>query len=486
MVKKLSLAIAISTAISFNSFAETTISPNAEPTCKVSNDELSNWFVSRRIRDNGFVTPADSTDIKFNPNSGPSTCDFYRWGAQMFLWLTSPVGQQFVFDGPVFDDVVHDGSGFVAIPNTGVFNNTFKIRALKNDPVDSTGQAGGGGVLLSQNKSLVYYGININDVFAGYRQGVLDNQFDDNSKLKNNFPTTEADLDAIQKANNTIYPDGQALAMEIKTSWVDVDTVQNADRFITIQADVPSYQRTGDTLWPVQTASVKKTLALVGMHVVGSVNGHPELIWATFEHVDNAPQKAYTYTNINGREIKVPFDNSGSWLFAPRNTRDETNVIERQSVAKSDAPSPAKAGDIMANSPLTIGPSPIIRLNPWGNLPNATTDKQIENATLLVSINSSVMRPLSQVSDVRANYFQVGSIWTSDGSIPLSTDNGDNDKLAGGHHLSNATMETYHQFGNGEDTNKKQNCFGCHGVADTDPVVGNGVSHIFDSLTIEQ
>jgi hypothetical protein len=275
--------------------------------------------------------------------------------------------------------------------------------------------------------------------------------------------------------------------MEIKTSWVDVDTVQNADRFITIQADVPSYQRKGDTLWPVQTASVKKTLALVGMHVVGSVNGHPELIWATFEHVDNAPQKAYTYTNINGREIKVPFDSSGSWLFAPRNTRDETKVIERQSVAKSNAPSPAKAGDIVANSTsTTIGPAPIIRLNPWGNLPNATTAKQIENATLLVSINSSVMRQLSQVSDVRENYFQVGSIWTSDGSIPLNTDNGDNGKLAGGHHLSNATMETYHQFGNGEDTTKKQNCFGCHGVEDDDPVVGNGVSHIFGSLTIKQ
>ena len=39
-------------------------------------------------------------------------------------------------------------------------------------------------------------------------------------------------------------------------------------------------------------------MALVGLHVVGVVQGHPEFVWATFEHDKNAPDIVPDGTNF--------------------------------------------------------------------------------------------------------------------------------------------------------------------------------------------
>jgi hypothetical protein len=39
------------------------------------------------------------------------------------------------------------------------------------------------------------------------------------------------------------------------------------------------------------------------------------MIWATFEHVGNAPNAAYTYETSTGQKVTEPQDTSGTWLF---------------------------------------------------------------------------------------------------------------------------------------------------------------------------
>ena len=80
----------------------------------------------------------------------------------------------------------------------------------------------------------------------------------------------------------------------VKSSWVVAAELPNLKTYITTMATVETYDRSNPDHWlPMGQQTV--LLALVGMHVVGSTNGnpangtpngHPEMIWATFEHMD--------------------------------------------------------------------------------------------------------------------------------------------------------------------------------------------------------
>ncbi len=150
------------------------------------------------------------------------------------------------------------------------------------------GQADGG-VLMTQKGSLVYYSTTVNNVFALYRT-MLGSTIPPGTK----FPVTQTELDLITDfAADSGQPpviDSEALAIEIKTSWVEVDGLsdEEAATFIQMEATVPDYDKTDSDDWvPKGTKTV--TLAMVGMHIVGSTRGHPEMLWATCEHLTNGP-----------------------------------------------------------------------------------------------------------------------------------------------------------------------------------------------------
>jgi hypothetical protein len=496
MYKNLVAGLVLSVGLTATAWGQTVIPNDAKPTCAVSPWELSTWFGGRTITKNGWVNPANG--ITFPPASINTACDFYKWGQQMFLWLTTPIGSAHVFDGPQFFDVVHAGSNFVMQANVpGLRNNQFKLRAVKTvmaaqpgDPVDSTAQAGGSGVLLTQNGSLVYYGINVNDVFAYYTTGAKQttNAFAGTS-IATDFPTTQPDIDLVQSFARTFtgnpnftFPDGIALSMEIKTSWVDANTVQDRSKHLVINAVVPAYNRTNPALW-INIGSENKDLALVGMHVVGTVAGHPEMVWATFEHVDNAPDKAYSYTNNRGSTTQVPFNSAGSWTFTTSGAAD-TNVIDEYQKVVTETIAGQPVSTITAqnvNNVTKIRPVDLVRVNPWGDLPDGVrgggTTALIANATDLISLNSTVNTQLQAVGDLRGNYFQSGSIWSANGEIPTS---GTEAFLRGSLNTANATMETYHQFSSASGGSTTPNCFGCHFVTGGTP--GNGTSHIFGHM----
>lgn len=280
--------------------------------------------------------------------------------------------------------------------------------------------------------------------------------------LQNSFPTTLGQLTLVEQVTKKAFPDGIALAMEIKTSWVDASTLTDATRHVTIQAMVPSYTKptppvVAPETWTLNPVPEIKTLALVGIHVVGSVKGHPELVWATFEHVDNAPDKAYSYTTNAAPPVNQPgpYSATGSWIFTETgfDGADLTAVAENQNVV---------SGNIVGNAPSLVSSADVVRLNPWGDLPSTSTaaggTARIANATDLVSLNNSVMRALAKVGDVRANYFQVGAIWTQHGEIPVSGQ--PLPPFEGSLNLAKVTMETYHQFDPQGSTTAS--CFGCH------------------------
>jgi hypothetical protein len=351
------------------------------------------------------------------------------------------IAQRFLIDGiPIFVD-----------PSLGVIDV-------------EQGQAGGNGVLEAlPGGSLVYYATMVNDVFAYFATGVKDGAIS-----ANQFPTTASDLSNITtfaSAHGKTFPDPNALTVEVKSAWVEAAALPNLSSYITMNATIPTYDESNPNTWTPGPAPGQKTvkLALVGIHVVGSTAGHPEMIWATFEHFANVPRATYSYVNTGNSTVSVNQNTNGSWVFAKTNSSGPFNQ-EHMSFS---------APNIVAASGFTISPSDTIRWKAFGAAsdvsPNPIDGSSAASNTEIIAIDNSISGMIAS-GDVRSNYVMTGATWTIGGASPNSGNQ------VGTSALSNTTMETYQQ---GTDTTMAHggtNCFTCH-ISNT-----TGVSHVFVPL----
>ncbi len=304
--------------------------------------------------------------------------------------------------------------------------------------------------LMSNQGSLIYFQVTVNDVFVYLKTGVANGNI-----TANQFPTTQGELDdiinyATSKGKTLIDP--EALAIEIKTSWVEASTLPNSElsRFITLNATIPTYDKTNPNEWIPNGQKVAK-LAMIGMHVVGSTKGHPEMIWGTFEHESTAPNAVYDYKNSSNVTVTVPQSTSGgSWILCTNGSTGPFNE-KHMSVNSSN-------GHIENETPFAISPSNTMREQAWGagrtQRPNPLVSSTAQSNSDLISINNSVRGQLLN-GDVRRHYIQTGSTWTIGGAAPTGpfTNVPSLGKEVGTSRLANASLETYAQA---------LNCFGCH------------------------
>ncbi|OSQ42670.1 hypothetical protein [Thalassospira alkalitolerans] len=453
------LSVLVTSGISATAHAADTLTilpSDAAPNCPITKSEFEKWFMNGTIVKDGAVWPANSVNFPLDNTN----CDFFKWSSQMFLWLTSPQKLQtnnaasYVFDGDGFYDISpEDASGSRQfIKNTTAIDN-FLVRVNKTDDdlpetIGETGQAGGGGILISQTGSLVYYGIHTNDVYAQFLTGQKTGKI-----AQDQFPTDPTDLEEILSFSPTPLKDSMALTIELKTSWIDASTLIDASGYVQVDAVVPKYTpNSAKTQWTL-SGTEQKTLALTGMHVVGSVQGHPEMVWATFEHQNNTPNDTYYYENNKQKITAIPFDPtaSGFTFYKPNTPTGQTNI----ETAHVDG----KTGNIVLTSPATtIEPTSALRLNPWGNDGNSTSPASVNSQ--IISLNSDILNLLA-AGDIRANYVQIGAVWTQNGVLPNTPVTKGSKKYKdapeiGSPRLANTTMETYFQgSGNGS-------CFLCH------------------------
>lgn len=345
--------------------------------------------------------------------------------------------------------------------------------------VDSTGtaldvspeQAGSiGAVLLAQSNAVLYYTIAVNDVYAWFLTGVANGQINTN----NQFPTSQSDLNQIiayAAKYGVTFPDANALAIEVKMSWVDASTLPDPNDYITMPATIPVYNTSNNQSWP-QTSVKPVTLALLGVHVVGSSNGHPEMLWGTFEHFGNSPNAQYQYLNTSQNTVTVPQNTSGTWLLSASGSSGPFNVAHANYL---------KAPAITAQSGQTISPSDTLRQNPFGvapvGVPNQNDPTPAVANTEVISIDNNILGQLIS-GDIRKNYYQLGTTWTFDGAPPTTPFPVGGNEI-GTSYLSNSTMETYQQW---EGTsNPGNNCLDCHQSSSTS-IANTDVSHIFPCL----
>lgn len=398
------------------------------------------WF------NNGLgVAPADN-EIRFNSN-----CAFHQWSWQSFLWFVRERDSK-----PLFMTLKRPGDIY---PNWGTVERTpdgemvvLNVRIPKSAKTRSFAeirQALSDGLLTDQNGRAVYYTMHMNDVFVDF---VTNNRLNEPSVYAGTSPAVAFKNNG--EGSGLAMPDGTN-AVELKASWKIMGPGDDPAAFFTVPAVVNKL--TTDAAGNVVVdpdATEQVTAGLVGFHIAGAPEGHPEMIWATFEHVDNAPD--------------VPFD-IVTEMSKPKTPGQEKALLETV-IAKRDF-SFYKAGtqfqscnlnpDSMQLSDQKLSPiTQVCRLYPTGGSnPDQPQDKG--NHDNIVSLNASVWTAVtgSAASPLVRKYREIGAIWFLDPETQLVPDSKLQDPagLTGSTHLSNATIETFTQL-----TDTADNCFTCH------------------------
>lgn len=349
---------------------------------------------------------------------------------------------------------------------------TVFVDANGNIIESESGQATGD-ALRAQNGSLVYYITMVNDVYAWFIAAVQ------NKKMSGyQFPTTASDLDSIcsfARQNGVTLPDSTALAMELKTSWVEASSLADPSSYITIDAVIPQYDTSNSQQWVVTGERTTK-LALAGIHIIGTMNGHPEMVWSTLEHISNTPNSSYSYVDVNNKIQRVQQDAGSNWLLS-NNAADTSPNISHISV-NNDTLNGNNGFDITASNTLRTKPFGVADSN---YQPNSQVANAAASNSQVISINNDIYGLLTG-NDIRKNYFLNGSTWTSGGAAPDGTSYGGPSSTPnaaiGTSQLANSTMETYFQFG--ISYQQYGSCFTCH--SNNNSLAPGALSHVYDDI----
>lgn len=370
-----------------------------------------------------------------------SNCVFHQWSWQTFLWLTKKV------DGkPLFLSMVSPYS-LLGMSQDGLMPRMQKSNAPES--FNEFLQAGTDGIMVDQSGRAVYYSQYINDDFVNF--------------IKKNDLTDPAAVRAFNP--DTPFPIG---AIELKVSWKVVQPGEDTSDMFTMQGEVNWLTNKSGKIVVDANKTQTVQLALVAFHIAGVVNGHPEMIWATFEHKNNAP-------NVPDKFTPDTVISDRDWTFYKAGTTYRNCNVNFANTNKLK----------LNESKQTLSPvTQVCRQFEFGNDPsNGGVQPNDDN---IARLNADVLKNLDK-DDVWSNYFEVGAIWFKkanalEPNMALDTD----EILTGSLKLSNSVVETYTQ-----DQSTMNNCFRCHNTmhsfpSSTDlyplPALNLNISHAFQNI----
>ena len=378
----------------------------------------SDWFTVDPLTETRKTpAPLEGMNSAFANNDSVTNCDFHQWSWQKFLWLTNENAN----GTPFFMDSLHR-----VTPQGGIMSGTTLA-------LSSISQASGtADILQTPGKATqtVYYSIFMNDIM--YTTMV------EYGNIANTNP------DSLLKKT---YPVG---SLELKVSWINVSAIDTTDS---------SYYITDAMISGVSTR-----VAMLGMHVVGVVENHPEFIWATFEHDNLAPK--YNWDEATPTQDATATDTVGHPFFA-KNAKATVTNLSSNSASHSNIFSVYEFGVPVKRE----GDSTVYMI---------TSQDGAENVEHITNINADVK---SQLTGLWNNYFYNGSLWIDTENYPTLDDQAhlldtlkyniseaSHGKLLRGSVAEyNITMETYVQVGFSptsihQNTNADNlaNCFSCH------------------------
>jgi hypothetical protein len=402
---------------------------------KVENAIYTNTNVSECLAPDNWFAMVNNTRKTPAPNEGPtsvfannatvSNCNFHQWSWQKFLWLTNEVNGQPLFMNSLIQvnsaGQKLDQTKGIVLTDTAQASSPTDILKTPNYP---------SGVPPS---TTVYYSIFMDKLLY--------------ETMIKYAPIAKSDP---SKVKDITFPVG---SLELKTSWINASVLKDTTSYFITKGEING---------------VKTRVALLGMHVVGVVENHPEFVWATFEHENLAP--AYDWSKATPTS-DAPVTSTVDYPFFNKSTTATIKNITSGNGVYTDVFSVYKYG-----VPLEKEMKGSFNVQ----LYMETSQNGSENFNNIRTINESVKK---QLKGVWNNYFYNGSIWIdTEGyegnqaqaalldSLSYSLSNSEPKKLTRGSvAASNITMETYVQVGfknpttiHGTTVSDLANCFSCH------------------------
>ncbi|HEY2516344.1 MAG TPA: hypothetical protein VGI39_35980, partial [Polyangiaceae bacterium] len=386
--------------------------PAAAPTVNEDCPASAEWFPS-----SGATPPVRM----FNPTPHPDTeCPFYRGAYQNFLIATQPLptADPAIVQYPTIDDA------FVSATPHGVRNTSQRawLGVVK--------QAGERQVLIDQDHHTLYYGIHMNQAFVDFIQA-------------NHLQTVNGILQVDPLLS---FPPG---LVEFKTAWKDIDHADfpggvvpppggypgdpgDYSNYLTTKAWVPTLAQDPVTGVINEDADHPRLIkvALVALHSVFTLPGHPEFIWGSVQHVnlnatdpsasaaqgspmtgapddqpdtpalpvlvqpDGAPGDPYNL------QVTAPLSSSGFLLYAAGTPENAANRAYSNQALRLDPTTQSFPGQQTS----------IYRMFP------GSKSQQIAPDSAVTSLNQNLASIASQQKaaggvDVRLNYHLVAAVW---------------------------------------------------------------------------
>jgi len=397
--------------------------------------------------------PAEGTGSPFDVSETTNEI-FHQWSWNKFLWLTKPNAA----GTPLFLDPAQ-------AKQVTTYMDVVQIPAGVQVVLQDFNQAGSTSPILRTNpgysdkgiSETVFYSIHMDPKMYG--AGV-------------DFGT-QLVTGKLPATNEAVFPVG---SFELKVAWVPITAIpvaKQAAYYIT----TASLSRDGGKTFANQK------VALIGMHVVGVVENHPEFIWATFEHDDLSPDYDWTANAVSSTVDQLLFKKgSGSGIDGIRfNTATQLGYT------------PYQVFDLFKYG---------VPRDNTGAFMTTSQSGQV-NFDNVDGINTCVK---AKLDDVWKNYFYNGSIWlNTDGTTPqqqaqLINNLGPNigsatpgSSARGSLNCANVTMESFTQTFTSTITdinvNNLANCFSCHRATkfgDSKTVSPLYLSHTFQDYLLRR
>jgi hypothetical protein len=286
----------------------------------------------------------------------------------------------------------------------------------------------------------------------------------------------------VQFTSSATVPSGANGSIEIKAAWRIIDRAKGDDpsRYYTQRALLAV---SGDLVRGGHQFCSGVMLGLVGMHMIqrnpldpNNAALLPQWIWASFEHIDNAPM-AQSPCNVRNGCGTIPATN---WINQASCGSASPSASARYSFFKQNA----------AIQGTNIAPAALLQSSPdngkaefrfkaeypWNArqpyahgatsaataMPQATRCWEIYPTT--ASLNKQWQAALAALNSVFKNYMVIGTQWG--GNVEPEFPNPVPDKAVPGM-LSNITLETYIQNYTGSDPSLPGpgSCIACHSFA---------------------
>ena len=383
-----------------------------------------------------------------------SDCDVHEWSWEAFTWATAMEGGK-----PRFMQL-HTMEELAAdyAPRKGglmrVIARSSKAHSLPHEEYAAAFTEADGSMLVGQNGYPVYATVHMNDsYFRTVRQNMIKTGAYQRNAGKDVAPPAGQACDEAD--DRYFFRCGAAV---FKATWYRLaDGEKPPEGAYHTVAEVPVLANRCDEGGCVAVATdkhVQARVALVGLHVAGYVEHHPEFLWATFEHHRNAPSVPDGTFAFDGRTIEedYTFYKAGTPF-----TKDKV-LVPNQPANSNDPALLTFHEETQTFSPVTQ----VVQMNRTGG------ENHADGAANIESLNAGARAELRGQNSWAASYFLLGTVWmkpdwfTADNPEITSKTFKWQNHVRGSAALANTTAETFMQAPSSPGNPDTMNCFDCH------------------------